>query len=540
MNILNKNFLLNFFFINIFDTNFFKSGFYLDYIIKKITEIFLKNFLIKSSLFFGEKFIIEFLTKKSIDNSILFFNKPHVFFLNFNFFFFISSFIFLIFLIFFNFFFFLLNVLFPLIENIKTLNLNIFFINFYGFFWNSIDYIYCTFSSFFFYNFYINLFLNNLIFNNIDLNQLFSFLIFFNLSKNFIFELFFSNLLDILIKNNLFFNSNFENFTKITMSFLNSNLFVILHPEIIFINKNVTDELLLDSNLKFDLILYNFVSNFSYISYINYSFQLFCIFFLIIFFCSFFCSFFSKEKNEFQLELEYIFSNISGEAEKELFSIDDAVSGVFFLVLMFGCYFGFIFLSLDISFIDISLFFLPLLFIFFFIILVPFNLLFDFGLFFIVYLRGGSNTSSLFFECIYDYIGIIAFFTRLIVQFVRIILMFVVYCMMHDTIMLQNYNQKNFLYEDNFFDELIKIMYGPQELLFFIFLVFPLRILYWIYEVFHTFFVLTVQFSAFFTIIFWLFLLFYTFFVYEKYEHHFNNLNKIHNILINDLKNLKK
>jgi len=93
---------------------------------------------------------------------------------------------------------------------------------------------------------------------------------------------------------------------------------------------------------------------------------------------------------------------------------------------------------------------MPLLFVFYFIILIPFNLLYDFGLFFLAYLRGSSNTSSLFFECVYDYIGIIAFFTRLIVQFVRLILMFVVYCLMHDTVMLQVFSQKNFLIGDSF------------------------------------------------------------------------------------------
>jgi hypothetical protein len=68
---------------------------------------------------------------------------------------------------------------------------------------------------------------------------------------------------------------------------------------------------------------------------------------------------------------------------------------------------------------------------------MPVNLLFDFGLLFVLYLRGSSNTSSFLAELGYDYIGIIAFFTRLVVQFVRLVLMFVVYCMMHDTVMLQ-------------------------------------------------------------------------------------------------------
>lgn len=57
---------------------FIQSGFYIDFIIKKLIEIPLRNILIYSSIFFGEKYIIEFFTKKIIDkftfnnNNILF------------------------------------------------------------------------------------------------------------------------------------------------------------------------------------------------------------------------------------------------------------------------------------------------------------------------------------------------------------------------------------------------------------------------------------------------------------------------------------
>ena len=61
--------------------NFIQSGMYLDYIIKKIAEMFVKNMFIYSSTFFGEKFLIEFLSKKTLDNLTSFFN---VLFLNKN------------------------------------------------------------------------------------------------------------------------------------------------------------------------------------------------------------------------------------------------------------------------------------------------------------------------------------------------------------------------------------------------------------------------------------------------------------------------
>lgn len=64
--------MLNNWFIN---TNFYifaQNGFYLDFIYKKLSEIFIRNFLIYSAQFFGEKYLIEFLTKSIFQN---FFNK---------------------------------------------------------------------------------------------------------------------------------------------------------------------------------------------------------------------------------------------------------------------------------------------------------------------------------------------------------------------------------------------------------------------------------------------------------------------------------
>jgi hypothetical protein len=63
---------------NIVTFNFFRfiqSGLYLDFFLKKIIEIFIKNFFVYASQFFGEKYMIEFLTKKVIDSSIFNLNK---------------------------------------------------------------------------------------------------------------------------------------------------------------------------------------------------------------------------------------------------------------------------------------------------------------------------------------------------------------------------------------------------------------------------------------------------------------------------------
>jgi hypothetical protein len=54
---------------------FIQSGLYLDFFLKKLVEIFVKNVFIYSAQFMGEKYMIEFLTKKVIDSSIFNVNK---------------------------------------------------------------------------------------------------------------------------------------------------------------------------------------------------------------------------------------------------------------------------------------------------------------------------------------------------------------------------------------------------------------------------------------------------------------------------------
>lgn len=56
-------------------SRYIQSGLYIDYLIKKITEVFIKQLLIITAQFFGEKYIIEHYTKKIVEYSILNINK---------------------------------------------------------------------------------------------------------------------------------------------------------------------------------------------------------------------------------------------------------------------------------------------------------------------------------------------------------------------------------------------------------------------------------------------------------------------------------
>ena len=65
-------------FLIFFEKRFFlnmQSGFYIDFFLKKIAEVFIRNILLYTALIFGEKYVIEVLTKKLIESAILKLNK---------------------------------------------------------------------------------------------------------------------------------------------------------------------------------------------------------------------------------------------------------------------------------------------------------------------------------------------------------------------------------------------------------------------------------------------------------------------------------
>jgi hypothetical protein len=118
--------------------------------------------------------------------------------------------------------------------------------------------------------------------------------------------------------------------------------------------------------------------------------------------------------------------------------------------------------------------------------------------------------------------------------------MFVVYCMMHDAVILHVIPLRAQVSGDSFWEEVCAVRPTLRSVSYFFVIAFPARCGYWIYEVLHTFFVVTVQFSAFFTIIFWLFLLFYTFFIFEEYECYFNDLRRISEELSAEMEKVKQ
>lgn len=56
-------------------SKFCKSGFYIDFFLKKLSEVFVRNVFIYSAQFFGEKYIVEIFSKKIFNIIIFTFNK---------------------------------------------------------------------------------------------------------------------------------------------------------------------------------------------------------------------------------------------------------------------------------------------------------------------------------------------------------------------------------------------------------------------------------------------------------------------------------
>ena len=67
--------MLNLFFTSFNFHRFCQSGFYLDFFVKKFSEVFIRNVYIYSAQFFGEKYIIEELTKKIFKKITVYLNK---------------------------------------------------------------------------------------------------------------------------------------------------------------------------------------------------------------------------------------------------------------------------------------------------------------------------------------------------------------------------------------------------------------------------------------------------------------------------------
>lgn len=361
----------------------------------------------------------------------------------------------------------------------------------------------------------------------------------YNSFKTNVLNLFMSILLDLY--NSFFFYKNFLNseWIKFLFNTKEYSVFYFFHPELIFLNYLFFLKNFLNYSSEIYVAIFETKINEIFFNpFLLIIYGLFFIFINIIFLNFYFSHFNSISKEENSIDTEFLFINLLFESEKEIGSFDDIILGVIFLIFIFGWYFFIYAWSIIGTISDMSIIFFSFPFLYYIIFSLPTYLVYNFGVFFVTYLRGSGASSLLIMELMYDYIAFLAFYIRLIVQSVRLILMISTYISLHDLILFFDFDLKLFFGVDLIWESLNNI-YSTVTISYYFFFSIFIKILYWLYELFHTFFVVTAQTIAFFAMVFWLFLFLYTFFVLEKIENFFKEKRIKKGLKISYLNSLK-
>lgn len=293
---------------------------------------------------------------------------------------------------------------------------------------------------------------------------------------------------------------------------LNNESFVFILPYTTFIRTSI--QYLLDSEILITSVML-------------FPQYLMCLFFIAFFLMLYFNYYTSSTKEENITDHDFLIFNATVDAEEEIGSIDDMLFGFLIFFYIFAWFFYAYFWS-NISFLPellIIIWLFPLVYVI--ILLIPASLLYDFGIYFLGYLRGVGTTPIFSSEILFDYIAIFAFFIRLVVQGVRLLLMFFVYMSFHDLILYWSWDVRWFYNPESFWQDLYSLDLTLGSVTYFFFLKLPTHIIYFMYELLHTFFVVTAQFFAFVGMVFWLFFFLYTFFTFEPHEAYLSYKRKV-------------
>ena len=266
---------------------------------------------------------------------------------------------------------------------------------------------------------------------------------------------------------------------------------------------------------------------------------LFCLLLVAISFVFYFNYYSTSTKEESIVDHDYLIANSTLDAEEEIGSLDDVLLGFLIFFYVFAWFFYIYFWAVLTLLPELSIVFWLFPFIYLIILLMPLSLLYDFGIYFLGYLRGVGSTPIFLSEVLFDYIAIFAFFIRLVVQGVRLLLMFFVYASFHDLILYWSWDSRWFYGSESFWQDLSTLELTISSITYFFFFKLPNVLVYLIYELLHTFFVVTAQFFAFIGMVFWLFFFLYTFFTFEPQESYLSfkrNIEKLKVFFHSDLK----
>lgn len=353
-------------------------------------------------------------------------------------------------------------------------------------------------------------------------------------------QLFYGVMLDLYSNITLFKTPYSDYWFKNLLSSKESSLIILYHPELCFINLNYLNNIYFEQLSSLFFSIFELSVSESFISPIILLPQLLLLFFFVLIFLNFYFSYFSNySKDENIIDADYLAANLSVESEKEISSFDDMILGLVVLLYIFGWYFYIHCWSILSLMPELTLIFCLFPGLYFIIIGIPTFLIYDFGIYFLIYLKGVGSFPVMFIELVFDYIAVIIFYTRILVQGVRLVLMIFTYGSMHDLILLFTFNQKMFLGSESIWEDLNNVSITLDSFSYFFLFSLPGKFIYWIYEILHTFFVVTAQFVAFFAIVFWLFLFLYTMFVLEKQENYFTEKRIQRKNYFSSLYNLK-
>lgn len=262
--------------------------------------------------------------------------------------------------------------------------------------------------------------------------------------------------------------------------------------------------------------------------------------FVFYFFYVFFSYYTTSSKEESLIDHDFLIANVTVESEEEIGSIDDILIGSSLLVFIFFWYFysNFYFQMVDTPEYCVAVFLFP--FLFFLILFIPLQLSYDFGLYFVCYLRGVGKAPTSYVEVMYDYIGFAAFFIRLIVQNVRLILMLFTFASFHELVITHGMEKEWVIGNESFLEDLTAGISSPSGFCYFLIFKLSGHIIYFFYELFHLLFVVTAQIIAFNAMVFWLFLFLYTMFSTEVHEKFFSVKRLLKKTLSRKYLNLKK
>jgi len=229
-----------------------------------------------------------------------------------------------------------------------------------------------------------------------------------------------------------------------------STLILVYHPELNFIKEALIKEyyFIFLSNVVFSL--YELAIPETFYSPAILIPQLIFLIFLAAIFISFYFSYFSTATNEEStVDSDYLVSSLTVEAEKEISSFDDMILGFIILIYVFGWYFYIHFWSVLSMMPELILVFYLFPGLFYIIIGIPTFLIYDFGIFFLAYMGGVAAGSVLAIALMFDYISVIIFYVRILVQSVRLVLMLGTYAGMHDVVLYFSFSQKMFFGSEN-------------------------------------------------------------------------------------------